>query len=83
MRPERVLASILAGNRNIRFGDLLRLAEALGFRLKRVRGSHHILDHPTAKRALNLQPDRNGQAKGYQIGQLLDIVRDCRLRIER
>lgn len=50
--------------RNVRFSDLCRLAQALGFELQRVSGSHHIFTHPTVPKILNLQEVR-GQAKPY------------------
>lgn len=65
---------MLDGRRNLRFADLLRLAEAFGFELRRQRGSHHILLHPAVPEALNLQPDKGGQAKPYQVRQLVDLV---------
>ena len=55
MKPTKVWQAILDGSRNVRFEDLLRLAAAFGFALKRVRGSHHILIHPAVPDALNLQ----------------------------
>lgn len=58
----------------MRFEDLLRLAVAFGFVLKRVRGNHHILIHPTVPDTLNLQPDAGGKAKPYQVRQLVSLV---------
>jgi predicted RNA binding protein YcfA (HicA-like mRNA interferase family) len=74
MRPSKTWQAILDGSRNVRFQDLLQLAVALGFVLRRVRGSHHILVHPSVPDALNLQPDPGGKAKLYQIRQLVDLV---------
>jgi hypothetical protein len=42
------------GSRNVRFDDLIRLAGAFGFELKRVGSSHHILAHPEMPELLNL-----------------------------
>jgi predicted RNA binding protein YcfA (HicA-like mRNA interferase family) len=47
----------------------MTLAEAFGFRLARIRGSHHIFEHPTIPELLNLQESK-GQAKPYQVRQL-------------
>ena len=49
------------------------LAEAFGFRLSRVRGSHHIFVHPRVRELVNLQ-DVGGKAKPYQIRQFLRLV---------
>jgi predicted RNA binding protein YcfA (HicA-like mRNA interferase family) len=53
---------------NVAFEDFSALIEALGFELKRVRGSHHIYAHPALPVLVSLQ-DANGQAKPYQIRQ--------------
>ena len=64
--------------------DALALAEALGFRLSRVRGSHHILTHEGIPELVNLQ-EVDGQAKPYQLRQLLRLVEryNLELRDER
>lgn len=73
MRLRRILNKALAGSRNIRFGEIVRLAEAFGFRLARVSGSHHIFIHPQIPELLNLQSVQ-GVAKPYQVAQLLRLV---------
>ena len=49
------------------------MVESLGFRLARVSGSHHIFAHQAISELVNLQ-DANGQAKPYQVRQLLRLV---------
>lgn len=75
MKARKTYDKILAGSRNIRFDDLCQLAKAFGFLLDRTSGSHHIFRHPHGL-TLNFQPDRNHQAKPYQIRQLLDLVEE-------
>ena len=58
---------------NVRFRDMVSLAEALGFRVERIEGSHHILTHPHIPELLNLQ-EVKGQAKPYQVRQLLQLI---------
>lgn len=58
---------------NVAFADLWSLVEALGFELRRVSGSHHVFAHPQIPQLINLQSVR-GQAKPYQIRQLLRLV---------
>ena len=83
MRPEKLLERLAAGKlHNVAFADLCRLAEALGFRLDRVRSSHHIYTHPDIPIRLNLQ-NRQGQAKPYQIRQLLALIEDYNLTLAR
>jgi predicted RNA binding protein YcfA (HicA-like mRNA interferase family) len=69
-----------AGNLDVRFDDLLRLAYAFGYDLARKRGSHHILVHTELPMMLNLQPaDR--KAKRHQVRQLVVAVRENGLRL--
>ncbi len=80
MNPRRVLEKALAGSKNIRFGEIVGLAEAFGFRQSRVRGSHHIFVHAGIPELLNLQ-DVAGKAKPYQVGQLIKLVERYNLSI--
>jgi len=73
VKPDKTLAIIEAGSRNVRFEDLLRLADAFGFVLVRVSGSHHILRHRAFPELLNLQ-SVDGRAKPYQVRQLMMLV---------
>jgi predicted RNA binding protein YcfA (HicA-like mRNA interferase family) len=82
MKAAKVWQALLAGSRNVRFDDLIRLAEAFGFELKRVTGSHHILAHPALPDLLNLQPGPDGKAKPYQIRQLMALVERHGLRLK-
>ncbi|MGH2711159.1 MAG: type II toxin-antitoxin system HicA family toxin [Actinomycetota bacterium] len=58
----------------------MRLAVSLGFYLQRTSGSHHILAHPDIPELLNLQ-EVAGEAKAYQIRQLLLLVERYSLRL--
>jgi len=83
MKPRRILEKILSGSRNIRFEEACRLAKGLGFVLDRTRGSHHIFVHGrVAGLRLNLQPDKDGQAKLYQVRQLLDAMETNGLKLD-
>jgi len=81
MNKRRVLEKMLAGTKNLRFSELVGLVEALGFRLARVNGSHHIFTHPGVQERINLQ-DVRGQAKPYQIRQVLEIIEDYGLTLD-
>ena len=70
----------LASPHNFRFTELCALAEVFGFRLSRVSGSHHIFTHPAVPELLNLQNVR-GQAKPYQIKQLLQVAEKHNLNV--
>jgi hypothetical protein len=56
-------------------------AQAFGFRLARTRGSHHIFVHDAFPELLNLQSVA-GQAKPYQVRQLLHLVERYNLVLE-
>ncbi len=81
MNPSRLLKRIAVSQTNVRFRDLVRLAEALGFVLERSKGSHFLYVHSKTNEMLNLQND-GGQAKPYQVRQLLRIVEVRTLRID-
>jgi predicted RNA binding protein YcfA (HicA-like mRNA interferase family) len=76
-----LLRRLLAGSLNVSFTDMVNLVEGFGFRLARVEGSHHIFRHPGVPQLLNLQ-QRGGQAKPYQIRQLLQLVERYNLHLE-
>jgi predicted RNA binding protein YcfA (HicA-like mRNA interferase family) len=81
MNEQKLLEKILSGSKNIRFNDFVGLVEAFGFDLSRVRGSHHIFEHPDVPELLNLQNSK-GQAKPYQIRQFLQLVERYSLELE-
>ena len=60
---------------------MLRLAEALGFELKRISGSHHIFAHADVAELVNLQ-EVDGQARPYQLRQFLKLVERYSLELE-
>ena len=82
MKPKTLLARLLAGAvTNVAFVDAQRLLEAIGFEELRVSGSHHVFGRAGIPEQLNLQ-DRGGQAKPYQLRQLVALVRRYDLTIE-
>lgn len=58
---------------SLKFREVCQLAKGVGFRLDRVRGSHHIFLHPALEELLNLQ-SRGGQAVPYQVRQLVRLI---------
>lgn len=82
MKKKKLLKRLAEGAlRNVAFSDMTSLAEAFGFRLKRVSGSHHIFVHASIPELLNLQ-EVNGEAKPYQIRQFLRLVEPYNLHLE-
>ena len=83
MNPRRLLAKIAGGSlNNVAFSDVQRLALALGFRETRTESSHHIYLYPNVPELLNLQ-DVRGEAKPYQLRQLLRLIERYNLTLER
>jgi hypothetical protein len=62
----------------LRFSDACALAEGVGFRLDRVKGSHHIFVHDRLKLLMNFQKVK-GEAKAYQVRQLLGCIEEFQL----
>ena len=81
MNERKILQRVLAGSRNISFAEMTALVEAFGFRLSRIRGSHHIFVHPHLPELVDLQ-DVKGHAKPYQMRQFLRLVERYDLRLE-
>jgi predicted RNA binding protein YcfA (HicA-like mRNA interferase family) len=81
MNRQKLLRKALTTPKNLRFSEIVNLAEAFGFRLSRTRGSHHIFAHPAVRELVNLQ-EVKGKAKPYQIGQFLQLVEKYNLRLE-
>jgi len=79
-KAPKLLAKAIARNNNLRFVELTALAEAFGFELDRISGSHHIYVHRGAGAVLNLQPV-DGKAKPYQVRQLLSIIERYNLEL--
>jgi predicted RNA binding protein YcfA (HicA-like mRNA interferase family) len=77
---KKLLQKALSAPNNFKFADMIKLAEAFGFRLSRSSGSHHIFVHPQARELLNLQEVR-GKAKPYQIRQFLRLVEKYNLEL--
>ena len=74
-RPQRDQAS------PVLVSAVARLVERLGFKLVRVRGSHHMFSHPSIPELVNLQ-SVNGKCKPYQVKQALDLIDRYNLDLE-
>ena len=72
MKNAALLKRIRTSRNNVRFGDFVRLVEAMGFEFDRRVGSHAFYRHPCGA-VLNLQ-EFGGEAKPYQIRQFLAAV---------
>ena len=73
MNKDKLLRKIASGSKDIKFSEFVWLLEAMGFKLDRVSGSHHIFKHPFVREIINVQ-NCSGQAKPYQIRQFLKLI---------
>lgn len=74
MKSRKLLIRFAEGHmKNVRFRDVERLLEELGFERVRISGSHHIFTHPAATELVNIQNVRR-EAKPYQIKQIVNLI---------
>ena len=68
---------------NVRFRDLCRLVEAMGYVLKRQKGSHHVFAHAARPELpmVNLQSDGT-TAKVYQVRQVVRLIDEYKLEVK-
>ena len=81
MKRRQLMRKLLSGSKNVSFADFVACAEAFGFVLSRVSGSHHIFVHAEIPELINLQ-NVKGKAKPYQIRQFLQIIERYNLKME-
>ncbi|MGI9009180.1 MAG: type II toxin-antitoxin system HicA family toxin [Streptosporangiaceae bacterium] len=60
---------------------MTRLLQALGFKEVGGRGSHRVFGHPRMPEILTLQR-LHGQAKPYQVRQVVALIRQYNLDLE-
>ncbi len=79
----KVYDSLCESAANVRFEDLCGLVEHLGFVAKSEATSHRVYRHPERPEIplINLQRDRSGKAKPYQVRQVRWIVETYELEV--
>lgn len=81
-RKQKLYQRLINNPKNVNFNDLLTIVEAFGFALDRIKGSHRVYKHPdVSSEFLVLQPDKNRQAKPYQIKQFLSLIEEYNLHM--
>ncbi len=71
---DRLLREIRENPCNIRFADLVKVCDHF-FGEARQKGSHHIYKTPwPGDPRVNIQEDKNGKAKVYQVKQVLAAI---------
>jgi hypothetical protein len=77
MSLDEAIEALEGARANIRFRELLELCRQF-FGEARIRGSHHIFKMPwPGNPRINLQEDR-GNAKSYQVQQVLQALKRLR-----
>lgn len=78
---DKILIDVMSGTKdnNIRFTDLQKLLETLGFNC-RIRGDHFIYTKDGIAEIINIQPDKN-KSKPYQVKQIRNIILKYRLEV--
>lgn len=82
-QKEKLIEKILfaENDKNIKFSELIKLLEMLGFEMK-VKGSHHIFRKDGFEYRPNLQKDGN-KAKPYQVKQIRKMIIENKLWVEK
>lgn len=77
----KILQEVLSGtkDKNIRFSELQKLLEALGFQC-RIKGDHFIYYKNGIDEIINIQPDGN-KAKPYQVKQIRNLILKYHLEV--
>ena len=76
-----IFYNVICGSRdgNIRFNDLCKLLETLGFSC-RVKGDHFIWYREDITEIINIQPD-GSKAKPYQVKQVRRLITQYKLEV--
>lgn len=73
-RKKRLLDKLSGSQANVKFSELCRLAELVGFVFDRQNGtSHKVYRHEKHPGIMNFQ-EVKGKAKPYQVKQLLNFI---------
>jgi predicted RNA binding protein YcfA (HicA-like mRNA interferase family) len=65
---------IVNNPKNVDFDELRTWLSDSGFKLDHVTGSHHFFVHKKSGKVLNVQPDKSGKAKAYQVKQAIALI---------
>lgn len=77
-KREKNLEKARSNPGGLTFRELLRLARAFGFDVRKGGGSHRVLVHDELKRPIPVQ-SANGAAKPYQVRQFIEALRELGL----
>ena len=78
-KVEKLLEKAHNRPQNLQFSELCRLAEAFGFEWVHGEGSHRVYGRVGVREVLVFQARKGGQAKVYQVQQLLELIERYKL----
>ncbi|MDR0916929.1 MAG: type II toxin-antitoxin system HicA family toxin [Oscillospiraceae bacterium] len=81
MNKRKLFQSIVNNQKNVKYDDFVVVMQAFGFVLKRTVGSHNVFKNPDIGEIMNVQ-NVNGEAKPYQIKQLLALIERYNVKME-
>jgi predicted RNA binding protein YcfA (HicA-like mRNA interferase family) len=81
-RIAKLYDQLVLNRKQLSFAEFQRLIEAFGYRLDRIKGSHHTYRHPGIGQRMQIQPNGK-EAKDYQVEQFLAIVRHRGLSLDK
>ena len=81
MERELLIRRLSVSPHNLGFDEFISIIEDFGFRLIRVRGSHHMFRHPNIATLVNVQA-RKGRAKAYQVRDFVKLVERYNLELK-
>ena len=73
-KEEKIYEKVKNSPANAGFRELCYLVEKVNFELRDQKGSHKIYKHKKYNIMMNLQPDKNGKAKAYQVRQVIGYI---------
>ena len=81
-KKEKLFQRVKKSAKNVKFQDFCTLMGYFGFVEIRIRGSHHLYQHPLIDEVMNIQPQKDSNAKSYQVQQFLKLIEIHQLRME-
>ncbi|MFM2044405.1 MAG: hypothetical protein RLY86_2981 [Pseudomonadota bacterium] len=74
-KPPDIIARMRANPADVRYADLVRVCDAVFGQARQSGGSHRVYKTPwPGDPRVNIQADRSGRAKAYQVRQVLSAL---------
>jgi len=76
-KHDKIKARVESGtsNANVSFDEMCAMLQHEGFNMRISASSHHIFTHQHLAEIINLQPQKDGKAKPYQVRQVASLLR--------